>query len=94
METLIEEDWMGYLSLGRRLEGGEVGVREAEKRIRGVEREVQVPPRPSVEGSGSFERLGVWVRIANCRRLRNALRSGSENSMPRCPKSCEYERTP
>jgi hypothetical protein len=44
METVIEEDWMGYLSLGQRLEGREVGVREAEKRIRAVEREVQVLP--------------------------------------------------
>jgi conserved oligomeric Golgi complex subunit 2 len=46
METLIEEDWMGYLSLGRRLEGGEVGVKEAEKRIRAVERDIQVHSRP------------------------------------------------
>lgn len=47
METLIEEDWMAYLSLGRRLEGGEGGVKEAEKRIRAVEREVQVHSAPS-----------------------------------------------
>jgi conserved oligomeric Golgi complex subunit 2 len=52
METLIEEDWMGYLSLGRRLEGGEVGVKEAEKRIRAVERDIQVHSRPrSHDGS-------------------------------------------
>jgi hypothetical protein len=47
METLIKEDWMGYLSLGRRLEGREVGVKEAEKKIRAVEREVQVRRSPS-----------------------------------------------
>ena len=42
METLIEEDWQGYLSLGRRLMGGDAGVRDAERRVRMVEREVLV----------------------------------------------------
>jgi hypothetical protein len=42
METLIEEDWQGYLSLGRGLMGGEAGVRDAERRVRMVEREVLV----------------------------------------------------
>jgi hypothetical protein len=42
METLIEEDWQGYLSLGRRLMGGEAGGRDAERRVRMVEREVLV----------------------------------------------------
>jgi conserved oligomeric Golgi complex subunit 2 len=42
MEMLIEEDWQGYLSLGRGLTGGEVGVRDAERRVRMVEREVLV----------------------------------------------------
>ena len=43
METLIEEDWQGYLSLGRGLMGGEAGVRDAERKVRMVEREVLVP---------------------------------------------------
>jgi conserved oligomeric Golgi complex subunit 2 len=41
MEIVIEEDWQGYLSLGRRLAGGEGDVKDAERRIRAVEREVQ-----------------------------------------------------
>jgi hypothetical protein len=44
METLIEGDWQGYLTLGRGLVGGEVNVRDAERRVKGVEREVQVIP--------------------------------------------------
>ena len=42
METLIEEDWHGYLSLGRGLSGGEIGTKDAEQRIKGFEREVKV----------------------------------------------------
>jgi COG (conserved oligomeric Golgi) complex component, COG2 len=42
METLIEEDWQGYLSLGRGLIGGESVVKDAERRTRAVDREVQV----------------------------------------------------
>jgi COG (conserved oligomeric Golgi) complex component, COG2 len=42
METLIEEDWQGYLSLGRGLTGGETGVKDAERRIKIVDREVKV----------------------------------------------------
>ena len=42
METLIEEDWQGYVSLGRGLTGGETFVREAERRVRQVDREMQV----------------------------------------------------
>ena len=44
METLIGEDWQGYLSLGRGLAGGEQSVRDAERRVKAVEREVQVRP--------------------------------------------------
>ena len=76
METLIEEDWMGYLSLGRRLEGGEVGVKEAEKRIRTVERDVQVstPLRQRFHNGCSLWNFdvycyafGVVLRIVNGR---------------------------
>jgi hypothetical protein len=42
METLIEEDWQGYLSLGKGLAGGEVAVKDAERRIKQVDREVKV----------------------------------------------------
>lgn len=42
MEALIEEDWQGYLSLGRRITGGEGNVRDAERRVKVVEREVRV----------------------------------------------------
>ena len=42
METLIEEDWQGYLSLGRGLTGGEVTVKDAERRIKLIDREVKV----------------------------------------------------
>ena len=42
MERVIEEDWQGYLSLGTRLAGGDAGVKEAERRIRAVEKDVQV----------------------------------------------------
>jgi hypothetical protein len=42
MEILIEEDWQGYLSLGRGLTGVENLVKEAEKRVRHVDQEVQV----------------------------------------------------
>jgi hypothetical protein len=42
METLIEEDWQGYLTLGRSLGGGETVVRDTEKRVRQVEREIKV----------------------------------------------------
>lgn len=42
METLIEEDWQGYLSLGKGLMGGEVAVKDAERRIKQVDREVRV----------------------------------------------------
>lgn len=42
METLIEGDWQGYLMLGRGLVGGQVHVKEAERRIKATEREVQV----------------------------------------------------
>lgn len=45
METLIGEDWQGYLSLGRRLAGGEQSVRDAERRVKAMEREVQVHSR-------------------------------------------------
>jgi hypothetical protein len=44
METLIEGDWQGYLSLGRGLVGGETSVRDAERRIKAAERDVQVCP--------------------------------------------------
>jgi len=44
METLIERDWKGYLTLGRGLVGGEVEVRDAERRIKVVEREISVLP--------------------------------------------------
>jgi COG (conserved oligomeric Golgi) complex component, COG2 len=44
MELLIEQDWQGYLSLGKGLIGGESVVRDAERRVRLVERDVQVPP--------------------------------------------------
>lgn len=42
METLIEEDWQGYLTLGRSLGGGETMVKDTEKRVRQVEREIKV----------------------------------------------------
>lgn len=42
METLIEEDWHGYVTLGRGLVGGETAVRDTEKRVRQVERKIQV----------------------------------------------------
>jgi hypothetical protein len=42
METLIEGDWQGYLMLGRGLVGGQVHVKDAERRIKVTEREVQV----------------------------------------------------
>lgn len=42
METLIEEDWQGYLSLGKGLAGGEVAVKDAERTIKQVDREVKV----------------------------------------------------
>lgn len=46
METLIGEDWQGYLSLGRGLAGGEQSVRDAERRVKAMEREVQVHKHP------------------------------------------------
>ena len=42
METLIEEDWQGYVTLGRGLVGGETAARDIEKRVRQVERKIQV----------------------------------------------------
>lgn len=42
MDTLIEEDWKGYLSLGRALAGGEAVVKDAERKVRQVDRELQV----------------------------------------------------
>jgi conserved oligomeric Golgi complex subunit 2 len=42
MEKLIEEDWQGYLSLGRGLTGGEVVLKDVERRIKHAEREVMV----------------------------------------------------
>jgi conserved oligomeric Golgi complex subunit 2 len=45
METLIEEDWHGYLSLGKGLAGGETFVKDAERQVRQVDREIQVRPR-------------------------------------------------
>ena len=42
MEILIEEDWQDYLSLGRVLTGGETGVRDAERKVRVVERQLEV----------------------------------------------------
>ena len=42
MEGLIEMDWQGYLTLGRGLTGGEQYVKDAEKRIKYVEREITV----------------------------------------------------
>lgn len=42
METLIEEDWNGYLSLGKGLAGGETFVKDAERQVRQVDREIQV----------------------------------------------------
>ena len=44
MESLIEMDWQGYLTLGRGLNGGEQYVKDAEKRIKYVEREITVDP--------------------------------------------------
>lgn len=49
MESLIEEDWQGYFTLGRGLAGGEVTVDNVERRVKQFERDVQVPP-PSVQG--------------------------------------------
>jgi conserved oligomeric Golgi complex subunit 2 len=42
MEKLIEEDWQGYLSLGRGLTGGEVVLKDMERRIKQAEREILV----------------------------------------------------
>ena len=56
MERVIEEDWQGYLSLGRTLGGGEARVKEAERRIRAVEREVQV--FTNAWGWGGLMRIG------------------------------------
>jgi hypothetical protein len=42
MEKLIEEDWQGYLLLGRALTGGEVVLKDVERRIKHAEREVMV----------------------------------------------------
>jgi len=59
METLIEEDWQGYLSLGRGLMGGEVVVKDAERRVRQVDREVKVR---SSWGVCLFRRLNDGLR--------------------------------
>jgi len=56
MERVIEEDWQGYLSLGTRLAGGEAGVKEAERRIGAVERDVQV--LTTAWGLGALMRIG------------------------------------
>jgi hypothetical protein len=42
MEVLIAEDWQGYLSLGRDLMGSEQMVKDAERNVRHVEREIHV----------------------------------------------------
>ena len=47
MESLIELDWQGYLTLGRGLTGGETHVKDAERKIRNVERDINVLPPPS-----------------------------------------------
>src|SRR5271169_4736736 len=39
MESVIELDWMGYLSLGGEVAGGEGLVRDMERHVRTVERE-------------------------------------------------------
>jgi hypothetical protein len=47
MESLIELDWQGYLTLGRGLMGGEIHVKDAERKIRNVERDINVLFPPS-----------------------------------------------
>ena len=42
MEMLIEEDWQKYLSLDKSLVGGDNVVKDVEKHVRLVERDVQV----------------------------------------------------
>lgn len=66
METLIEVDWQGYVTLGRGLRGGETFVKDAERRIRNVEREITV----------ATSKAGLGHRRLISRRLNRELRRG------------------
>jgi len=62
METLIEEDWQGYLMLGRSLVGGETLVKDTEKRVRQVEREIKVTLLPTLLIQAAKQRIEERIR--------------------------------